>query len=75
MKSRTVGCPISAMEEGRIRAEAVSFLRHPQSWQLAHVLQLTKLSNEFVLRRAANVLDNYLPPKCQSPFPTRVITN
>jgi len=57
MKSRTPGCSGKALQDGRDRADEVS-----RTINTADQL-LGKLSKEFVLRRTAQVLENYLPPK------------
>ena len=65
VKSRHVGCSEEALEDGRMRADEVNLIYNSRKPKLRCPSQLGKLSREFVLRRTANVLENYLPPKRQ----------
>ena len=58
VKGRAPGCKAEAREESQMRGQEVSFIAVSQADG-----KLSDLSKSFVLRRTAEVLDNYLPPK------------
>jgi hypothetical protein len=65
LKSRAPGCSTKDQELGQARAEKVN--RHVGgAVSVIHhflITQLGEITREFVLRRTADILSNYLPPK------------